>query len=184
MKEKILESSIRIFGKYGFKKTTMMDLARAADLSKQGIYLHFTSKEELFIAATTHYLNTGLELVDRALAETELTLEQRILNAMNAWFGRHYDTYLNGTWDVISTANSISQHDVESYKNDFQKKLTSALQASLPKSALGKCTAREIAQTLFICGLAWKEQHESKEAFLNQISTCIKVCCRGSGEKV
>ena len=46
-KELILNAAIPVFGKSGFKKTSIKDLADAADISKQGLYLHFSSKEEI-----------------------------------------------------------------------------------------------------------------------------------------
>jgi AcrR family transcriptional regulator len=62
-KELILNAAIPVFGKSGFKKTSIEDLADAADISKQGLYLHFSSKEEIFHAAIQKYLEDGLNLV-------------------------------------------------------------------------------------------------------------------------
>ena len=58
-KELILNAAIRVFGKSGFKKTSIEDLADAADISKQGLYLHFSSKEEIFQAAIQKYSRTA-----------------------------------------------------------------------------------------------------------------------------
>src|SRR5262245_29785734 len=46
--EAIFAAAIAIFLRFGFKKTSMDDLARAAGLSRQGLYLHFASKDALF----------------------------------------------------------------------------------------------------------------------------------------
>src|SRR5258708_36742368 len=46
----ILEAATPVFLRYGYKKTSMDDLARAAGLSRQGLYLHFENKEALFKA--------------------------------------------------------------------------------------------------------------------------------------
>lgn len=37
-----------LFARYGFKKTSIDDIARAAGIGKGSVYLHFASKEELF----------------------------------------------------------------------------------------------------------------------------------------
>src|SRR3546814_1937855 len=42
------------FIRYGFARTTMGDIARAADMSRPALYLLFPGKEELFEAAVTH----------------------------------------------------------------------------------------------------------------------------------
>lgn len=44
----ILDAATELFVRYGYDKTTVDDIARAAGVSKGTIYLHFASKEELF----------------------------------------------------------------------------------------------------------------------------------------
>ena len=50
-REAFLDSAIGVFARFGFKKTSVDDLAQAAELSKQGLYLNFASKEEIYLAA-------------------------------------------------------------------------------------------------------------------------------------
>ncbi len=42
-RESILQAAVGVFLRYGYKKTSMDDLARAAGLSRQGLYLHFAT---------------------------------------------------------------------------------------------------------------------------------------------
>lgn len=46
----ILDAAAELFGHYGYDKTTVSDIARAAGISKGAIYLHFASKEALLEA--------------------------------------------------------------------------------------------------------------------------------------
>jgi AcrR family transcriptional regulator len=48
VKKKIIDAAISIFLRYGYNKTTMEDIARAAKKAKSSIYHYFTSKEEIF----------------------------------------------------------------------------------------------------------------------------------------
>ena len=41
----LLDAAIIVFGRLGFRKAFVDDLAEAAHISKQGLYLHFSSKE-------------------------------------------------------------------------------------------------------------------------------------------
>ncbi|NOZ46279.1 MAG: TetR/AcrR family transcriptional regulator [Chlorobi bacterium] len=50
VKEKILDVAQTIFGKFGFKKTTVDEIAAAARKAKSSIYYYFKSKEEIFEA--------------------------------------------------------------------------------------------------------------------------------------
>src|SRR5918994_6428215 len=57
IKNKIIESSISTFSKYGYDKSRMDDIAKTANLSKGTIYLYFKNKEELFNAISERNTN-------------------------------------------------------------------------------------------------------------------------------
>ncbi len=46
--DRILDAAAELIAHYGYDKTTVEDIARAAGVSKGAIYLHFGSKDELF----------------------------------------------------------------------------------------------------------------------------------------
>jgi AcrR family transcriptional regulator len=46
----LLDASLSAFLRYGFRKTSMEEVARASHISRQGLYLHFQTKEDLFRA--------------------------------------------------------------------------------------------------------------------------------------
>jgi AcrR family transcriptional regulator len=50
MRELILDAAERLLARYGYKKTTMDDVAHEAAIGKGTTYLHFSSKEELALA--------------------------------------------------------------------------------------------------------------------------------------
>ena len=56
-KDKILAVATRMFGKYGFQKTTVDEIARTAHKAKGSVYYYFKSKEELFLAVVTQEIN-------------------------------------------------------------------------------------------------------------------------------
>lgn len=47
LRDTILEAADRMFLRYGYRKTTIEDIAREAGIGKGSVYLHFQSKEEL-----------------------------------------------------------------------------------------------------------------------------------------
>jgi AcrR family transcriptional regulator len=62
-REKILIVAGRMFGKYGYQKTTVDEIARTAHKAKGSVYYYFKSKEDLFLAVVTQEINvlkTGL----------------------------------------------------------------------------------------------------------------------------
>ena len=49
-KQQIIEAAGVIFERYGFKKTTMDDIAYAAGKGKSSLYYYFKNKEQVFEA--------------------------------------------------------------------------------------------------------------------------------------
>ncbi len=47
-KEQIIEAARNVFKTFGYKKTTMIDVAKATGNAKSSIYYYFESKEEIF----------------------------------------------------------------------------------------------------------------------------------------
>jgi TetR/AcrR family transcriptional regulator, regulator of autoinduction and epiphytic fitness len=177
--EAILNAAIHVFGRFGYKKCSMDELAASAKLSKQGLYLHFSSKEEIFAKALTKYLNDGLRLAQKALSDTDLSLNQCLLGALDAWFGRHIDTFSPGSFDLLEASKHLLGSSLESYKSAFREKLAKALDKSAEfNRSKSACNAREVAQVLFMCGLNWKEERLSRQEFLQKMRMCIRVCCR------
>lgn len=64
VREAILDATEQLLGRFGYRKMTVDDIARAAGVGKGTIYLHFPSKDEVA-------LSTIERIVDRVVAELE-----------------------------------------------------------------------------------------------------------------
>lgn len=174
----ILDAAVKEFGRHGYRKTSIEDLAAAADISKQGLYLHFSGKNEVFLAAMQKYLDDCMVLVDKALGRADLPLVDRLTAALDAWFGRHLATFSPASFDVILTGNQLSPAAVEEIKGALVKRIAGALAASPEFTASGaNRSAKEVAQVLFLCGLSWKEGSPSPREFSERLRLCVCVCC-------
>jgi AcrR family transcriptional regulator len=56
MKERIIETSGRLFMRYGVKSITMDDIAKELGISKKTIYQHFSDKDEIVFQVAVHQL--------------------------------------------------------------------------------------------------------------------------------
>ena len=79
IKERIIQSAIECFSKYGLDKTTMEEVAQKADLSKGTLYLYFKSKEDLFYVICDNNLKVLKEQLSQILATTK-TKEDLVSN--------------------------------------------------------------------------------------------------------
>jgi len=62
--EQILEAAKELFSRYGLSKTTVGEIAKAANVGKGTIYLYFTSKEEIFFAVFKRLNESFFEKVE------------------------------------------------------------------------------------------------------------------------
>ena len=72
----ILVAAWQAFATYGFRKTSMDDIARGAGMSRPAVYLHFKGKEEIFRSLVSHYYQGASADVATALAEPGSPAEQ------------------------------------------------------------------------------------------------------------
>jgi AcrR family transcriptional regulator len=178
-REQILNAAVGVFGKFGFKKTSVDDLAAAAGISKQGLYLHFSSKEEVFLAGLQRYLDDCLSRVQQELTKPGSSLLDRLVNAMDAWFGRHLATFTPESFDVIEASKLLAGDRLKEYESVLQAKLTKALAESAEfKKAKNVCTPKEVTEVLLRCGLSWKHGCLSRAEFMEEMKLCIRACCQ------
>jgi TetR/AcrR family transcriptional regulator, regulator of autoinduction and epiphytic fitness len=87
----ILDAALQVFGQYGYRRTSMDDIARQAQIGKGTIYLSFTSKEEVFQALAQRLAQRMLGGAEAASRQPGTTADK--LAAMHAaWFGTYADT--------------------------------------------------------------------------------------------
>jgi len=72
-KEQIIQAAKELLSKFGFKKTTMEDIARAARMAKATLYYYFTSKEDIL-----------REIIQREGESLRKELEEGVRNANTA----------------------------------------------------------------------------------------------------
>jgi AcrR family transcriptional regulator len=50
----LLDAALGVFSRFGYRKTSMDEVARMADFSRQGLYFYYAAKEDLFRATVLH----------------------------------------------------------------------------------------------------------------------------------
>jgi AcrR family transcriptional regulator len=76
VRERILETALKMFRTYGVKGVTMFDIARDCGISKKTVYEHFVDKQSLvdegmqqMLNNHTAYFNEGLQITTNAIEE-------------------------------------------------------------------------------------------------------------------
>jgi AcrR family transcriptional regulator len=79
----IIEAAMKTFVAYGFKRTTMADIADAAGISRPALYLLFKNKNDIFRAGFTNLVASILERMKEIL-EGDGPLPDRVADAVVA----------------------------------------------------------------------------------------------------
>ncbi len=80
-KNSVLDTAADVFAQYGFKRTTMNDIAQAAGISRPALYLMFDNKEHLFQELAAYRLNLAL-LAAKAVLENDGSVSSRFIEAI------------------------------------------------------------------------------------------------------
>lgn len=82
--DRILDAALPVFCQYGYRKTSMQDIATAAGISRAALYLKFSSKDDVFRAGSIRAHQQSMAAVDAALVAPAGTFE-RIHAALEAF---------------------------------------------------------------------------------------------------
>ena len=80
------------FLRYGFKKTSMDDVARAAGVSRQGLYLYFDTKDFLFREALQYLVSHMISAAHSVAEDRNLSLRDRLLGVFEALHGSAFQS--------------------------------------------------------------------------------------------
>lgn len=82
-------SVIDVFAHYGFRRSSMEDLAQAIGVSRQTLYKRFGTKEAVRDWAVGGFVQSMLHLAEAELAADDTSVEACLLNAFMRWTGDH-----------------------------------------------------------------------------------------------
>jgi AcrR family transcriptional regulator len=172
-RELVLAAALDTFARYGYRKTSMEDVAHAAAISRPGLYLLFGSKRELFSAAVTQALDRGLAAVAEVLADTTRPVRERLLDAFDHWTGRYIGAMSREVNSMADEYRDLLGPVVAEYPSRFAALLNAALAESLNPTRVSR--SAEVAQTLISTSIGIKHEVTTREAFLERLAIAIDL---------
>jgi len=175
----VLEAAVAVFARYGYRKASMDEVARAAGVSRQGLYLQFANKEELFRKALEHSLNHQLTAAAAALSRREHSLESRLLAACDAWSGRFIGSIGSDAADLMCASTSLAGTTLTHYETQFELAVARAI-ADSPLNVY--CTAAgirpaDLAHVLHATARGLKQSSSSRDEFVAGMTVAARMFC-------
>src|SRR6202521_5237387 len=86
----IMLAALELFTHYGYRKTSIDDIAQAAEVAKRTVYLHFENKAAVFLAIL-EYLGDQVRQRCAAAESAGGTAVDRLTGLLDAYFGMGFE---------------------------------------------------------------------------------------------
>jgi AcrR family transcriptional regulator len=183
----ILRSAAGVFLRYGYKKTSMDDLAREAGLSRQGLYLHFARKEAIFHDAVVLLADHSLKAARAALACAGRTIDARLLDAFTGLVSNVDGSSMSREHliELTTTAAALAGPVVAAFDEALLDELARALRASGVAAAWKAegLSAKTLARHLVVASRGIKQSARTDADYREQMRVAVRVICRGHDGK-
>ena len=153
VREALLDAMERLLARYGYKKTTVDDLAREAGIGKGTVYLHFPSKEEVALCSIDRVVDRVKERL-LEIAHSSGDAAQRLRQMLQARVLMRFDSVhaysesLDDLFESLRPAYMARRHTYfESEANIFAEVL---LEGRRQKTLVFAGDAKACANTLLL----------------------------------
>lgn len=85
-RQRIVEAALEVFAKKGYHEATMDEIASVSQVSKGGLYFHFPSKQDLFLALADAAANMLIGKMEQAMETSGLRRRQKMRLAVETAF--------------------------------------------------------------------------------------------------
>jgi AcrR family transcriptional regulator len=178
-RNRLLEAALGVFNRFGYRKTSMEEVARAADVSRQALYLRFETKEALFRAAVEFVLSSALRSASASLDDDHKGLDARLTGAFEAWVGNFWGVFEGEAKDMLDAGSTIAGAELERFESRFVEAVTRAVRSAGLAAAYSMpgLTAKQLASTLYATAKGLKYQSKSRAAFTEQLALAARLLC-------
>jgi AcrR family transcriptional regulator len=174
----LLEASIGVFARFGYRKTSMSDVARAAGFSRQGVYFYYANKDDLFKATVHHSFASRLDCVSEILEDQSLPIETKLVRALDEWEGRYVETLGEEAIDLIGASIELASSIMQQHNTLLERKFARALSAEpalVSAYRAGSVSPVQVARMLLAAAQVFKSKTSDRRAFRKEVEASVKL---------
>ncbi|UZF94493.1 TetR/AcrR family transcriptional regulator [Bosea sp. NBC_00550] len=118
--DQIADAALRLFARYGYKRSSMDDIAKEAGLAKATLYLHFKGKDDVF-RAMLDLLARRVEARCREVIERRGPFPERLAALLQAHHGQAYASFGTGEHlvELKAVMNAIATRELQAFEQIF-----------------------------------------------------------------
>ena len=147
--QKVIEAAKQVFVRYGFRRTTMADIAEAAHMSRPALYLVFRSKEEILVAVMSEVFAGILEEIRSGLSRFHTT-QEKLTFAFDLWTVRGFELVQASpdAKDMLESSYEFATAVTTKAAADFTAILAGVLEPLVQNQKTVKLSGHQIAEIL------------------------------------
>ncbi len=179
-REAVFDVALDVFAQYGFRRTAMNDIARAACISRPALYLMFENKEALFRELVSFRQNQGENIAISILSRSE-PITERLPAAILAYEKIFYEPVAQSPHgaELIDISFSAAADLMKKGQERLERSLAQALEEAESNGEIS-FTAISMQPITFVCLLmasigGLKKHATSSKAFRRQISEVVEI---------
>jgi AcrR family transcriptional regulator len=175
-KAKVLEAAQSVFFRYGFRRTTMGDLASAAGVSRPALYLLYCNKEQVFEAVLRDFLARTLAELREGL-KAPSSAEEKLRLAFELWAVRPFGLLMAtpDAKELIDCSFEFARDAIEQGTAAFEAELTAILTPLHAQASDQTLTPEQIAGILTRAVHGFKESAQDPESLRAMIEGLLKM---------
>jgi AcrR family transcriptional regulator len=185
----ILDAALQMFGQYGYRRTSMDDIAGEAGIAKGTIYLSFASKEEVFQALSQRLAQRMLAGAEAAMHRPGTTADK--LAAMSAaWFGAYAETIRRSPHaaELLDAKHRLSANLVSDAASRYKRLVRDVLAEAAASGELdlepAGLTADTAAELLIASARGLESSAASPAAYRRYLGALVRVMVAGLSSRL
>ena len=130
VRSRIIVSAKALFGRHGFRKTSLSDVAKEARMGKSSLYHYFSNKEELFRAVVTAEMEVLSQRVQEAVSREDspeaklrafVLTRMRVLRELANAYASLHEEYLDHLGFIDRFREQAFQAEVEMVRSILEE---------------------------------------------------------------
>ena len=193
-KTRILDATMLVFRRHGFRRSSIEQVAEAAGLTRQALYHHFKSREALFRAVVERVHESAIAAEDAAISEAEEaggTLADILAAGMTARMQTMIASFDGSPHieELYSEHLAQARDLYQKYSTIYAERLVATVTRTARRQQLvlpQGLSPAEFARLVEMAVHASKSQHpamQPAEAFLKDMTMMVRTLCAGAVPK-
>jgi len=126
----IVVAGLRLFTRYGYRKTSIDNIAQAAQVAKRTVYLHFENKAAVFLAIL-EYLSDLVRQRCTAAENAGGTAVDRLTGLLDAYFGLGFELFSKSEHmpELEETFSKLARTRIGDLNAEYEERLATFLRS-------------------------------------------------------